>query len=35
MEMEMILGLGVLAVFVMMWVILPSRFHRKHEADEE
>jgi hypothetical protein len=35
MELEMILGFGALAVFIMMWVVLPSRFHRKHEPDEE
>jgi hypothetical protein len=35
MEMEMILGFSALVVFILMWVVLPSRLHRKHEADEE
>jgi hypothetical protein len=32
---EMILGLGAFILFGVMWVVLPSRLHKKHEAEEE
>jgi hypothetical protein len=32
---EMFVGLGAFVVFAMMWVVLPSRLHKKNEPEEE
>jgi hypothetical protein len=32
---EMVLGLGAFTIFLLMWVVLPSRLHRRNEQEEE
>jgi hypothetical protein len=32
---EVVLALGAFILFALMWVVLPSRLHKKHEAEEE
>jgi len=34
MPMEAMLALGSFVVLVLMWVVLPSRLHRGHRAEE-
>jgi hypothetical protein len=33
--METILGLGAFVVFALMWVVLPSRLHKRNKSEEE
>jgi hypothetical protein len=35
MNTEMILAMVAFGVFIVMWVVLPSRLHKGHEPEEE
>jgi len=32
---EVILGIAAFAVFFVLWVVIPSRVHKKHPDEEE